>query len=46
MVTEGESWGEGLAHAHYCIWTVNRELLYSTGNSTQYFMITYMGKES
>ena len=24
----------------------NRDLLYSTGNSTQYFVMTYMGKES
>jgi len=24
----------------------NRDLLYSTGNSTQYFMITYVGKET
>ena len=29
-----------------CIkWTTNKELLYSTGNSTQYSVITYMGKE-
>ena len=25
---------------------INRDLLYSTGKSTQYFVITYMGKES
>ena len=24
----------------------NKDLLYSTGNSTQYFIITYKGKES
>ena len=24
----------------------NKDLLYSTGNSTQYSVITYMGKES
>ena len=24
----------------------NKDLLYSTGNSTQYFVMTYMGKES
>ena len=24
----------------------NKDLLYSTGNSTQYAVITYMGKES
>ena len=27
-------------------WTVNGDLLYSTRNSTQYSIITYMGKES
>ena len=27
-------------------WMVNRDLLYSTGNSTQYAVIAYMGKES
>ena len=25
---------------------INKDLLYSTGNSTQYAMITYMGKKS
>ena len=25
---------------------INKDLLYSTGNSTQYTVITYMGKES
>ena len=25
---------------------LNKELVYSTGNSTQYSVITYMGKES
>ena len=30
----------------YMEWIVNRDLLYSTGNSTQYSVITYMGKES
>ena len=24
----------------------NKELLYATGNSAQYFVMTYMGKES
>ena len=24
----------------------NKDLLYSTGNSTQYYVMTYMGKES
>ena len=27
-------------------WMVNRELLYSMGNSTQYSVISYMAKES
>ena len=26
--------------------SANRDLLYSTGNSTQYFVMFYMGKES
>lgn len=30
----------------YVEWMVNRDLLHSTGNSTQYSVITYMGKES
>ena len=25
---------------------MNKDLLYSTGNSTQYFVMAYMGKES
>ena len=25
---------------------INKDLLYSTGNATQYSVITYMGKES
>ena len=25
---------------------INKDLLYSTGNFTQYFVITYIGKES
>ena len=27
-------------------WVTNKDLLYSTGNYTQYFIITYVGKES
>ena len=27
-------------------WMVNQDLLYCTGNSTQYSVITYVGKES
>ena len=30
----------------YFEWITNRGLLYSTGNSTQYSVITYMRKES
>ena len=30
----------------YMEWMVNMDLLYSTGNYTQYSVLTYMGKES
>ena len=30
----------------YFKWITNKDLLYSTGNSTQYSAMTYMGKES
>ena len=30
----------------YLNYTINKNLLYSTGNSTQYFVNGYMGKES
>ena len=30
----------------YIKWVTNKDLLYSTGNYTQYFIITYVGKES
>lgn len=30
----------------YIEWMVNRDLLYSTGNTTQYSLIIYMEKES
>ena len=38
----------GLAYTHYYILKkiTNKDLLYSTGNYTQYFVITYKGKES
>ena len=41
---EAEGWigGSELAYAHYCTWN----LLYSTGNPTQYSVINSMGKES
>ena len=51
MVSKGTRWrGDGqirrlrLTHTQYKI--VNKDLLYSIGNSTQYSAITYMGKES
>ena len=51
MVTKGESggWsgGLGLAYTHYYIWNGwSMDLLYSTGNSTQYSLITHVGQES
>ena len=41
----GRSW---LAYAHlYNVkQIINKDLLYSTGNSTQYSVMTYVGKES
>ena len=30
----------------YIKWITNKNLLYSKGNSTQYSVVTYMGKES
>ena len=30
----------------YIKWIINKDLLYSTGNSTQYSVMNYMGKES
>ena len=30
----------------YIKYIINKDLLYSTGNSTQYSVITYMGRES
>ena len=54
MVTKGERWREGLdwgvrtgiCTLLYVQQMVNGELLYRTGNSTQYSVITYMEKES
>ena len=48
MVTKGEmQWGK---RGKLGIWatykTDNKDLLYSTRKSTQYFVITYMGKRS
>ena len=30
----------------YVKWMTNKKLLHSTGKSTQYFVMAYMGKES
>ena len=55
MVTKGETLGEGGVNQETGINTytlpyikqiANKDLVYSTGNSTQYSVITYMGKES
>ena len=37
--------GIGICTLRYMEWMVNRDLLCSTGNSIQYSVITYMGKE-
>ena len=55
MVTKGESGGCGGIDWEFginiytlpCLRHItNKDLLYSTGNSAQYSVITYMGKES
>ena len=38
--------GIGLSILLYMEGLANRKLLYSTGNSIQYFIVVYMGKES
>ena len=36
----------GIIHILHCIkYMINEKLLYNTGYSTQYFVITYMGKK-
>ena len=50
----GGEWEEGIVrefgmHMYsllYVKWITNKDLLYSTGNSVQYSVITYNGKES
>ena len=43
---EGNGFGVGI-DIHTAIYKIgNKDLLYSTGNSTQYCLTTYMGKES
>ena len=54
MVTKGETCGGGINQdlginiytLLYIRQITNKDLLYSTGNSTQYSVITYMRKES
>ena len=52
MVTKGETWRGGISqefgiNTHTTKYEItNKDLLYSTGNSTQSFVITYIGKES
>ena len=49
MVTKGETLGEGINQEFginiYTLPYVKKDLLYSTGASTQYSVINYMGKE-
>ena len=35
----------GLKYTHYYTKSINKDPLYSTGNSTQYLVITYNGRE-
>ena len=54
MVTKADGWGAGginwefgTSTAHYSVKQItNKDLLYSTRNYIQYFIITYKGKES
>ena len=57
IVIKGDRWGGegwtgslGLVYAHLSIWNdwpmANWDPLYNTGNSTQYSVVIYMGKES
>ena len=41
----GEGW-TGMCTLLHMEWMINGDLLYSTGDSAQYSVITYMGKES
>ena len=40
-----KNWAIGI-DMHSAMHTINKDLLYSTGNSTQYSVTTYMGKEA
>ena len=53
VVTRGEGWEEGgtvrelgidMYTLLYLRWITNKDLLYSTGNSAQCYVTTYMGK--
>ena len=47
MVTKGETLGGGInQELEMNIYYTNKYLLYSTGNSTRYSVITYIRKES
>ena len=51
MEKDREAWlaavhGVTKSQTQFSNWTTNKNLLYSTGNSTQYSVMTYMGKES
>ena len=53
IFTKGEKWGGmdwefgiGICTLLYMEWMVDVDLLYSTGNSIQYPVITYVEKES
>ena len=51
MVTKGgggiyQEFGINIYTLIYIKQVIDKDLLYSTGNSTQYSVITYMGKES
>ena len=47
-VVRGVDWGLviGICPLRYMEWLANRDLSYSTGNSTQYPVIIYVGKDS
>ena len=47
-VEGGKDWNFGISRCKlmYIGWINNKDLLYSTGNYIQYFVITYKGKES
>ena len=53
MVTRREGWGRGIVTEFgidmypllYLKWITDKDLLYSTGNSAQYFITSSLGKE-